>query len=1314
MHLGKSTTSLSFWVSQEASPQSSLTKDDVLELLLLAALLAHAPEDAAVLLPQLLGAAVLGDGAVAEDQDAVKVGNCAQAVGDDDERRVVELLADGPLNQRVGRHVDGRRRLVEDHDLGPRDDGAREAEQLALALREVPAALGDGGVEAAEDVGVLLRRVERGRLAGVVGGGGAGRLAGRRRARLHQVHALQRVAEIGVGLVVKGVKVGAHGAGEEDGVLRDDGEAGAQLVELDLGDVEAVDVDASRAGLEEAEEGEGQRGLAGARAADDADALVPVDAKGQALEDGREVLGVADHKVLDLQTALGGPRRGGLDAALVFGLEVRVLDDALCGVHVELNVGVVADGPDDGLRELEREGEGETGERGVHGGAAEDDEADGRGEQGTDEGHAPAHPAVEQPQVPGGHAVVVKAGVHGVDVDLGLVSAADGHHADERGAEEVEDGRLGRALKALGGSGAGEDTGQRNDERGDVEGGDADSEDAEDGTEDAREIHTEAVVNDVEVRGEAVEDSAGGDGVEPAERGAEDGAGDALEHAATGLVAHDEEVEEATGAEDGGEGGDADVNTQVEQSVLVHGDVDGAGRYVEFAMLESEGDATISVELSDFGSLNVRCLLRVDSSSILISSLLGGLLVALDQLQRSILGKLGHETRVLDCAVAELNEELGLGLAERNVVGDQNAGSALAKLASKALLVNVAADVGVDGAEDVVEDEDAGARVNGPGEGETPLLTTAEVDTVGSQLGLVAVGEHFQILLEGADLDGFVVALLVKGKTEEDVALQGSVLNPGDLADERDAAGDDPVATVGLVVVPLVDRGRLGCVDLAGQEIGLSENSCQQQTLACASLARNDGQLTSGEGDVDVAQNEPVLLLGFLVNGPGDGGVLESDIGTIRDGLGLLGSVQVVLNSLHGDVGVDDVGDELGDDGQGDLEVLEDTDTDKSNRRDQGAVDEGINGEGDSGQDDRTGDPHAKKHSRAKLLLAHVENSLLPLGLKRGELDLAHTHKSLVHNGKLLVTDLHQLVLRLGVDLGVREVDGEKDAPREKSGTEGTPAEQVDEKPDGNDQLGSAGGEKELEGREVRDALGVNAEQVDDGLLRLEDAVVLGLFLFVVLGLLVVLSVGLFLLRLGFLLGGCLDVLPAHGLLKDKSRQGAAEGDAQLGPRQPEHGRLSPSVGQDGEAEPEYQDPDVEGELVAGVSTLEGLEDLQSDPRRGEAQECLGDGDGPLHEQRHTVGPDDGPPQVQVGLEVVRLPRRSRVLRSGPMVGLREVGRIEILLLGGQINDLATPAPSKAGVSGYRPEAVHDLAFKVDIRSSGQSNAGYHKAEGKD
>ena len=72
--------------------------------------------------------------------------------------RVPEFVADGPPDERIGRHVDGAGGLVEHHDLGARNDGTREAEQLALALGEVLATLRDGRVEVREDTDILGRR----------------------------------------------------------------------------------------------------------------------------------------------------------------------------------------------------------------------------------------------------------------------------------------------------------------------------------------------------------------------------------------------------------------------------------------------------------------------------------------------------------------------------------------------------------------------------------------------------------------------------------------------------------------------------------------------------------------------------------------------------------------------------------------------------------------------------------------------------------------------------------------------------------------------------------------------------------------------------------------------------------------------------------------------------------------------------------------------------------------------------------------------------------------------------------------------------
>ena len=83
-------------------------------------------------------------------------------------------------------------------------------------------------------------------------------------ARGRKVHALERGLQLGVAVAVEGVEVGAHGAGEEDGVLRDDGKAGAEVVELDGCYVEAVDEDAAVRGVDESKQCQNETRLASA------------------------------------------------------------------------------------------------------------------------------------------------------------------------------------------------------------------------------------------------------------------------------------------------------------------------------------------------------------------------------------------------------------------------------------------------------------------------------------------------------------------------------------------------------------------------------------------------------------------------------------------------------------------------------------------------------------------------------------------------------------------------------------------------------------------------------------------------------------------------------------------------------------------------------------------------------------------------------------------------------------------------------------------------------------------------------------------
>ena len=117
-----------------------LSKHNGPQFVPLPTLLAHTPEYAFIVLPQLHGCAVLGYLAVAQNQDAIKISNGAQAMGNDNERGVGELFADAALDQTVRMHINSRGRLVEYHDTRAADDGTSEAKQLPLSLRKVQTA----------------------------------------------------------------------------------------------------------------------------------------------------------------------------------------------------------------------------------------------------------------------------------------------------------------------------------------------------------------------------------------------------------------------------------------------------------------------------------------------------------------------------------------------------------------------------------------------------------------------------------------------------------------------------------------------------------------------------------------------------------------------------------------------------------------------------------------------------------------------------------------------------------------------------------------------------------------------------------------------------------------------------------------------------------------------------------------------------------------------------------------------------------------------------------------------------------------------
>ena len=108
-------------------------------------------------LRELVRVRELCDGAAVHDKDRIAGDDGVEAVRDDEEVRARKCGANRRLDARVGVGVERGGGLVHDDDARAAEEDAREAEKLALALREVLAKLGDGRVEAAGQGAHLAR-----------------------------------------------------------------------------------------------------------------------------------------------------------------------------------------------------------------------------------------------------------------------------------------------------------------------------------------------------------------------------------------------------------------------------------------------------------------------------------------------------------------------------------------------------------------------------------------------------------------------------------------------------------------------------------------------------------------------------------------------------------------------------------------------------------------------------------------------------------------------------------------------------------------------------------------------------------------------------------------------------------------------------------------------------------------------------------------------------------------------------------------------------------------------------------------------------
>ena len=148
------------------------------------------------------------------------------------------------VDQRLALGIERRGRFVEDHQLGIDDQRARDGDALALATGEIGRSLLDPGL-------VTLRQA----LDELLGACEPGRA--------------HRVLEVEAG--PPGQDVVLHRAAEQEVLLQHDAEALAQMAQIDLAQIRPVDLHRARIVAVDTHEQAGDRGFAGARAADQAE-----------------------------------------------------------------------------------------------------------------------------------------------------------------------------------------------------------------------------------------------------------------------------------------------------------------------------------------------------------------------------------------------------------------------------------------------------------------------------------------------------------------------------------------------------------------------------------------------------------------------------------------------------------------------------------------------------------------------------------------------------------------------------------------------------------------------------------------------------------------------------------------------------------------------------------------------------------------------------------------------------------------------------------------------------------------------------------
>ena len=243
----------------------------------------------------------LHDAALVEHQDAVGADDARQAMGADQYGPPFHQPVQGIEDHRLVLGIDRRQGLVEHQDWCVPEQRPGDGDALALSAGQPQSPFTDHGP-------IALGQTDD-EVMGVGGAGGGLQFLGRR-------------------LGLAEAQVVLDGAVEQVGVLAEDGELAANLVEAELADIAAADAHPSPLRVVESQEQAYDRRLAGAAGADDTDPLPRRDVKFEAEMGAAPAAGIGEAHVLEIdgrrQAADVGHRRDVADQ----GLRIEELEDA--------------------------------------------------------------------------------------------------------------------------------------------------------------------------------------------------------------------------------------------------------------------------------------------------------------------------------------------------------------------------------------------------------------------------------------------------------------------------------------------------------------------------------------------------------------------------------------------------------------------------------------------------------------------------------------------------------------------------------------------------------------------------------------------------------------------------------------------------------------------------------------------------------------------------------------------------------------------------------------------------------------------------